>query len=175
MVGKTFTYLIGSDSSALFFNSKNQDLNAEDVYSKLVTPVFGKGVAYDVPNKVSEFRRYWGEGLGGRGVCDECLVMMYTCRDRQDKEEEILYQCQNVLKLRWKNEFVPLGRCVLWRSQRVSVDISYLFPSTSESYSSLNICIHRKQYTNHREIDCALMKEKNVVCLPSHTATHNKP
>ena len=52
MVGKTFTYLIGSDSSALFFNSKNEDLNAEEVYSKLVTPVFGKGVAYDVPNKV---------------------------------------------------------------------------------------------------------------------------
>lgn len=53
MVGKTFTYLIGSESSALFFNSKNQDLNAEEVYSKLVTPVFGKGVAYDVPNSVS--------------------------------------------------------------------------------------------------------------------------
>lgn len=52
MVGKTFTYLIGSDSSALFFNSKNEDLNAEEVYSKLVTPVFGKGVAYDVSNKV---------------------------------------------------------------------------------------------------------------------------
>ena len=52
MVGKTFTYLIGSDASALFLNSKNSDLNAEEVYSKLVTPVFGKGVAYDVPNKV---------------------------------------------------------------------------------------------------------------------------
>ena len=58
MVGKTFTYLVGSESSALFFNSKNQDLNAEEVYSKLVTPVFGKGVAYDVPNKVmSVFKR----------------------------------------------------------------------------------------------------------------------
>ena len=53
MVGKTFTYLIGSDSAATFFNSKNEDLNAEEVYSRLVTPVFGKGVAYDVPNKVS--------------------------------------------------------------------------------------------------------------------------
>ena len=53
MVGKTFTYLIGSDASTLFFNSKNDDLNAEEVYSKLVTPVFGKGVAYDVPNSVS--------------------------------------------------------------------------------------------------------------------------
>ena len=52
MVGKTFTYLLGSDAAALFFNSKNEDLNAEDVYSRLTTPVFGKGVAYDVPNVV---------------------------------------------------------------------------------------------------------------------------
>ncbi|XP_043088960.1 lanosterol 14-alpha demethylase [Puntigrus tetrazona] len=50
MVGKTFTYLLGSDASALMFNSRNEDLNAEDVYARLTTPVFGKGVAYDVPN-----------------------------------------------------------------------------------------------------------------------------
>ena len=52
MVGKTFTYLVGPNASAVFFNSKNSDLNAEEVYSKLVTPVFGKGVAYDVPNSI---------------------------------------------------------------------------------------------------------------------------
>ena len=54
MVGKTFTYLVGSEAGALFFNSKNDDLNAEEVYSRLTTPVFGKGVAYDVPNPVSK-------------------------------------------------------------------------------------------------------------------------
>ena len=58
MVGKTFTYLVGSDASALMFNSKNEDLNAEEVYSRLTTPVFGKGVAYDVPNAVR------GKGCG---------------------------------------------------------------------------------------------------------------
>ena len=52
MVGKTFTYLVGPDTSAPFFSSKNDELNAEEVYRKLVTPVFGKGVAYDVPNHV---------------------------------------------------------------------------------------------------------------------------
>ena len=52
MVGKTFTYTVGPSACAVFFNSKNEDLNAEEVYTKLVTPVFGKGVAYDVPNKV---------------------------------------------------------------------------------------------------------------------------
>lgn len=55
MVGKTFTYLLGSEAAALMFNSKNEDLNAEDVYSRLTTPVFGKGVAYDVPNHVRNF------------------------------------------------------------------------------------------------------------------------
>ena len=54
MVGKTFTYVIGPRPCAVFFNSKNEDLNAEEVYTKLVTPVFGKGVAYDVPNKVKQ-------------------------------------------------------------------------------------------------------------------------
>ncbi|XP_041104801.1 lanosterol 14-alpha demethylase [Polyodon spathula] len=52
MVGKTFTYLLGSDAATLIFNSKNEELNAEDVYSRLTTPVFGKGVAYDVPNPI---------------------------------------------------------------------------------------------------------------------------
>ncbi|XP_007430653.1 lanosterol 14-alpha demethylase [Python bivittatus] len=52
MVGKTFTYLVGSDAAALLFNGKNEELNAEEVYSRLTTPVFGKGVAYDVPNAV---------------------------------------------------------------------------------------------------------------------------
>ncbi|XP_020504276.1 lanosterol 14-alpha demethylase [Labrus bergylta] len=52
MVGSTFTYLLGSDAATLMFNSKNDDLNAEDVYSRLTTPVFGKGVAYDVPNPI---------------------------------------------------------------------------------------------------------------------------
>lgn len=52
MVGKTFTYLVGSDAATLMFNSKNDDLNAEDVYSKITKPVFGEGVAYDVPNPI---------------------------------------------------------------------------------------------------------------------------
>lgn len=43
---------MGSEASQLFFNSKNEDLNAEEVYSRFTTPIFGRGVAYDVPHKV---------------------------------------------------------------------------------------------------------------------------
>lgn len=54
MVGKTFTYLLGSEAAALLFNSKNEDLNARMSTGRLTTPVFGKGVAYDVPNTVGD-------------------------------------------------------------------------------------------------------------------------
>ncbi|KAI3388443.1 hypothetical protein SNEBB_011022 [Seison nebaliae] len=64
MVGKKFTYLVGAEASALLFNSRNEALNAEDVYSKLVTPVFGKGVAYDVPNaRFLEQKKIFKNGL----------------------------------------------------------------------------------------------------------------
>ena len=68
MLGKTFTYLIGSEASALFFNSRNENLNAEEVYSRLVSPVFGKGVAYDVPNKVVG----GSDDVWGGGCEDQC-------------------------------------------------------------------------------------------------------
>ncbi|KAJ8025272.1 Lanosterol 14-alpha demethylase [Holothuria leucospilota] len=52
MVGKTFTYLVGHEASAIFFNSKNDQLNAEEVYGKLMTPVIGDEVAFAVPNHI---------------------------------------------------------------------------------------------------------------------------
>ncbi|XP_009875900.1 PREDICTED: lanosterol 14-alpha demethylase-like, partial [Apaloderma vittatum] len=64
LLGKPITYLVGSDAAALLFNSKNDDLNAEDVYSRMTVPVFGKGVVYDVPNTVfSEQKRMMRTGL----------------------------------------------------------------------------------------------------------------
>lgn len=74
MVGKTFTYLLGSDCSALFFNSKNQELNAEEVYSKLITPVFGKGVAYDAPYKVNDLLLYTTYN-----TCMLCVIKTNGC------------------------------------------------------------------------------------------------
>ncbi len=69
MVGKTFTYLIGSEAASLMYNSKNENLNAEEVYGKLTTPVFGKGVAYDVPHRVSIIHVYFI--LLGLGVSND--------------------------------------------------------------------------------------------------------
>jgi len=52
MFGTEVTYLAGGDVTQNFWNSHNDDLCAEDLYANLTVPVFGKGVAYDVPHKV---------------------------------------------------------------------------------------------------------------------------
>jgi len=52
MLGQTFTCLVGSDASALFFEATNENLNVEEIYGKWTTPMFGKGVGFDVPNPV---------------------------------------------------------------------------------------------------------------------------
>ena len=41
---------LGVKGNDFILNGKHKDLNAEDIYSPLTTPVFGTGVVYDCPN-----------------------------------------------------------------------------------------------------------------------------
>lgn len=41
---------LGTKGNDFILNGKLKDLNAEEVYSPLTTPVFGKDVVYDCPN-----------------------------------------------------------------------------------------------------------------------------
>lgn len=94
MAGSTFTYLLGSEAATLMFNSKNEDLNAEDVYSRLTTPVFGKGVAYDVPNPVSAPSPIYHTKIPTNTnshaypqlLCDGCFL--YNAADLSGTEED---------------------------------------------------------------------------------------
>ncbi|CCH61337.1 hypothetical protein TBLA_0E02810 [Henningerozyma blattae CBS 6284] len=50
MMGRMMTVYLGPKGHEFVFNAKLADVSAEDAYSHLTTPVFGKGVIYDVPN-----------------------------------------------------------------------------------------------------------------------------
>ena len=54
---------LGTKGNDFILNAKLKDVNAEEVYGQLTTPVFGQGVVYDCPNaklmeqkKVNEFK-----------------------------------------------------------------------------------------------------------------------
>lgn len=50
LLGKMMTVYLGPKGHEFVFNARLNDVSAEDAYAHLTTPVFGKGVIYDVPN-----------------------------------------------------------------------------------------------------------------------------
>lgn len=58
LLGKKTTVCLGVEGNDLILNGKLKDVNAEEIYSTLTTPVFGKGVVFDCPNsKLLEQKR----------------------------------------------------------------------------------------------------------------------
>jgi len=91
MFGTDVTYVVGSEASSAFWSSHNDILNAEDLYKNITVPVFGPGVAFDVPNKVfSEQKSIAKEGL------TKARFVKYTAMI----EEE----CINYLNDKWGDE-----------------------------------------------------------------------
>ncbi|KAK5999291.1 hypothetical protein QM012_005616 [Aureobasidium pullulans] len=50
LLGKKTSVYLGTKGNNFILNGKIKDLNAEEIYSPLTTPVFGQGVVYDCPN-----------------------------------------------------------------------------------------------------------------------------
>lgn len=50
LLGKKTTVYLGTRGNDFILNGKLRDVCAEEVYSPLTTPVFGRNVVYDCPN-----------------------------------------------------------------------------------------------------------------------------
>lgn len=50
LLGRKTTVCLGTKGNEFILNGKLRDVNAEEVYTPLTTPVFGKDVVYDCPN-----------------------------------------------------------------------------------------------------------------------------
>ncbi|KAJ5717840.1 hypothetical protein N7488_003486, partial [Penicillium malachiteum] len=64
LLGKKVTVYLGIEGNEFILNGKLKDMNAEEVYGKLTTPVFGSDVVYDCPNsKLMEQKKFVKFGL----------------------------------------------------------------------------------------------------------------
>ncbi|GLB40347.1 putative cytochrome P450 family protein [Lyophyllum shimeji] len=64
LLGRKVTVALGPKGNNFVLGGKSTVLNAEDAYTHLTTPVFGKDVVYDVPNEVfMEQKRFVKVGL----------------------------------------------------------------------------------------------------------------
>lgn len=58
LLGKKTTVYVGPEGNEFILNGKAKDVNAEEIYGALTTPVFGRDVVYDCPNsKLMEQKR----------------------------------------------------------------------------------------------------------------------
>ena len=65
LLGKKTTAYLGRQGNDFILNGKLKDVNVEEIYTVLTTPVFGKDVVYDCPNsKLMEQKK----------VCSKCLI-----------------------------------------------------------------------------------------------------
>ncbi|KAK5663495.1 hypothetical protein OQA88_3925 [Cercophora sp. LCS_1] len=59
LLGKKTTVYVGTQGNDFILNGKIRDVCAEDIYTVLTTPVFGKDVVYDCPNaKLMEQKKF---------------------------------------------------------------------------------------------------------------------
>lgn len=64
LLGKKTTVYLGTKGNEFILNGKLRDVNAEEVYSPLTTPVFGRHVVYDCPNaKLMEQKKVRSNGF----------------------------------------------------------------------------------------------------------------
>ncbi|KAG9703497.1 14-alpha sterol demethylase Cyp51B, partial [Aureobasidium melanogenum] len=64
LLGKKTTVCLGTKGNDFILNGKLKDVNAEEIYSPLTTPVFGTDVVYDCPNsKLMEQKKFVKFGL----------------------------------------------------------------------------------------------------------------
>ena len=64
LLGRKTTVCLGTKGNEFILNGKLKDVNAEEVYTGLTTPVFGEGVVYDCPNaKLMEQKKFVKFGL----------------------------------------------------------------------------------------------------------------
>ncbi|RMZ77035.1 hypothetical protein DV738_g4639, partial [Chaetothyriales sp. CBS 135597] len=64
LLGRPTTVYLGTKGNEFILNGKLKDINAEEVYGPLTTPVFGSDVCYDCPNsKLMEQKKFIKFGL----------------------------------------------------------------------------------------------------------------
>lgn len=64
LLGRKITVCLGTKGNEFILNGKLKDVNAEEIYTGLTTPVFGTDVVYDCPNsKLMEQKKFVKFGL----------------------------------------------------------------------------------------------------------------
>ncbi|KLJ06640.1 eburicol 14-alpha-demethylase [Blastomyces silverae] len=91
LLGRRTTVYLGVKGNEFILNGKLKDVNAEEVYSPLTTPVFGPDVVYDCPNsKLIEQKKFIKYGLTQAALESHVPLIEKEVRDYLDTSANFL-------------------------------------------------------------------------------------
>ncbi|PGH06593.1 hypothetical protein AJ80_08152 [Polytolypa hystricis UAMH7299] len=167
LLGKKTTVCLGTKGNDFILNGKLRDVCAEEVYSPLTTPVFGKHVVYDCPNsKLMEQKRFVKFGLTSDAL--KSYVTLITQEMEQFFEKAPAFQADkgvlNVCKTVGEITIYTASRSLQGKEVRDKFDSSFadLYHDLDMGFSPINFALPWAPLPHNRKRDAAQRKMANL-------------
>ncbi|EFW13572.1 Lanosterol 14-alpha-demethylase [Coccidioides posadasii str. Silveira] len=167
LLGRKVTVYLGVKGNEFILNGKLQDVNAEEVYSPLTTPVFGSGVIYDCPNqKLMEQKKFIKFGLSSEALASyvpliQHEVEQYIASSPHFKGES---GTMNVAQVMAEITILTAARTLQGEEVRSKLDSSFAnyYHDLDSGFTPINFLLPWAPLSHNRKRDAAHKKMRDV-------------
>ncbi|KAG8525715.1 Sterol 14-alpha demethylase [Bacidia gigantensis] len=163
LLGRRVTVYLGSKGNQFILNGKLKDVNAEEIYSVLTTPVFGKDVVYDVPNaKFMEQKKFVKSGLAASALRSYVPLMENEILDFIEREPYFAGSDGkiNIPPIMAQITLFTTARTLQGREVREKLDTTYakLYHDLDDGFQPINFMLPWFPLPQNRRRDIAQKK-----------------
>ncbi|KAF2015890.1 lanosterol 14-alpha-demethylase [Aaosphaeria arxii CBS 175.79] len=163
LLGNKVTVYLDTKGNNFILNGKLKDVNAEEIYSCLTTPVFGKDVVYDCPNsKLMEQKKFVKFGLTQDALRSYVKLITAECNDffRNHKAFNGQKGTFDVSKVLAELTIYTASRSLQGKEVRNSFDSSFagLYHDLDMGFSPINFMLSWAPLPHNRARDIAREK-----------------
>ncbi|KAH8676697.1 cytochrome P450 [Tricladium varicosporioides] len=160
LLGKKTTVYLGRQGNDFILNGKLKDVNAEEIYTVLTTPVFGSDVVYDCPNsKLMEQKKFMKIGLTTEAfrsyvpiIQDEVETFIKRCADFKGQKGTV-----NIPDVMAEITIYTASHALQGKEVRDRFDSSFasLYHDLDMGFSPINFMLHWAPLPHNRARDHA--------------------
>ncbi|THH13960.1 hypothetical protein EW146_g6313 [Bondarzewia mesenterica] len=170
LFGRKVTVALGAKGNNFILGGKVANLSAEDAYTHLTTPIFGKDVVYDVPNEVfMEQKRFIKVGLSTENLRTYVGMVEDEVTEFMNRDPSFLaYQMNDInewgqfdaLKVLAEMTILTASRTLQGKEVRGALDKSFseLFSDLDGGFTPLNFLFPNLPLESYRKRDRAQQK-----------------
>lgn len=165
LLGKVMTVYLGPKGHEFVLNAKLNDVSAEDAYSHLTTPVFGKGVIYDCPNwKLMEQKKFAKTSLTRESFIKYVPLIRQEISQYLNSESSFLGGDEdkkkgrvNVMKTQPELTIFTASRTLLGKEMREKLNTGFakLYSDLDKGFTPLNFIFSNLPLPSYRARDNA--------------------